>query len=180
MVTLTRVISSLVAPLVPFGMMLPAGQGFDYTKEEPAYNIVVVGDMPQEVLLLSAKNNQRETVRVSRSNVRKALPLKLGTPARNKRYAKNLISNKYHWGNTQYSCLVKLWTKESGWSHKADNPHSSAYGIPQALPGRKMSSEGSDWRTNPVTQMRWGVKYIKQRYGTPCGAWKHSKRTGWY
>ena len=67
--------------------------------------------------------------------------------------------------------------RESGWNVYADNPSSSAYGIPQALPGSKMASAGADWATNPVTQIRWGLGYIQDRYGSPCGAWGHSQST---
>jgi hypothetical protein len=80
----------------------------------------------------------------------------------------------------QWPCLDKLWKKESGWNYKAENPSSGAYGVPQALPGDKMASEGADWRTNPATQIKWGLGYIKGRYDTPCGAWGHSQDTGWY
>ncbi|WP_447645557.1 aggregation-promoting factor C-terminal-like domain-containing protein [Nocardioides zeae] len=83
-------------------------------------------------------------------------------------------------GQDQWSCLDSLWTKESGWRVDADNPSSSAYGIPQALPGSKMSSEGADWETNAVTQIRWGLGYIEDRYGTPCSAWAHSQANNWY
>jgi heat shock protein HslJ len=83
-------------------------------------------------------------------------------------------------GLDQMPCLDKLWTKESQWNHKAINPSSGAGGIPQALPMSKMSTAGSDYRTNPATQIRWGLGYIKGRYGTPCSAWAHSQRTGWY
>ncbi|WP_205650095.1 lytic transglycosylase domain-containing protein [Actinoplanes solisilvae] len=81
---------------------------------------------------------------------------------------------------SQFSCLEKLWKKESGWNHKATNPSSGAYGIPQALPGSKMKSSGSDWKSNPATQIDWGLGYIKGRYDTPCGAWGHSQDVGWY
>jgi murein DD-endopeptidase MepM/ murein hydrolase activator NlpD len=80
----------------------------------------------------------------------------------------------------QWPALESLWNKESGWNHRADNPSSSAYGIPQALPGSKMSSAGGDWRTNPATQIKWGLDYIAGRYGTPRAAWAHSQATGWY
>jgi Transglycosylase SLT domain len=83
------------------------------------------------------------------------------------------------YGLDQFPCLEKLWTKESGWSTSASNP-SGAYGIPQALPGDKMAVYGSDWRTNPATQIKWGLSYIKSRYSTPCGAWQHFLDTGWY
>ena len=84
------------------------------------------------------------------------------------------------WGEDQFSCLVALWNKESGWRVNAANPSSGAYGIPQALPGSKMGSAGSDWATNPATQIEWGLGYISGRYGTPCGAWGHSQAVGWY
>lgn len=86
----------------------------------------------------------------------------------------------YGWGSDQWSCLDSLWQRESNWNHLAKNPSSGAYGIPQSLPGNKMASVGSDWQTNPTTQIRWGLGYIQGRYGTPCGAWAHSQSVGWY
>ncbi|WP_308493809.1 transglycosylase SLT domain-containing protein [Microbacterium terrisoli] len=83
------------------------------------------------------------------------------------------------WGEGEFSCLVALWKRESGWRVNASNS-SGAYGIPQALPGSKMATAGSDWATNPATQITWGLGYISARYGTPCGAWGHSQSTGWY
>ena len=80
----------------------------------------------------------------------------------------------------QFPCLDKLWTRESGWNHLAYNSSTGAYGIPQALPGSKMGTVASDWRTNPATQIKWGLGYIDGRYGTPCSAWSHSESTGWY
>jgi hypothetical protein len=80
---------------------------------------------------------------------------------------------------SQYSCLVSLWNRESNWRWDAENA-SGAYGIPQSLPGSKMASAGSDWRTNPATQIKWGLTYISQIYGTPCGAWSHEESSGWY
>jgi resuscitation-promoting factor RpfB len=84
------------------------------------------------------------------------------------------------WGADEFSCLDQLWEKESGWRWNADNPSSSAYGIAQANPGSKMATVGSDWLTNPATQIEWGLGYISGRYGTPCGAWAHSVEIGWY
>lgn len=83
------------------------------------------------------------------------------------------------WGDNEFSCLVALWNRESGWRVNAANP-SGAYGIPQALPGSKMASAGADWATNPATQITWGLGYITSRYGTPCGAWGQSQSAGWY
>jgi hypothetical protein len=87
---------------------------------------------------------------------------------------------RFGFGAGQFSCLDSLYTRESGWNVHADNPSSSAYGIPQALPGSKMASAGGNWEDDPATQIRWGLGYIKSRYGTPCGAWAHSQSTGWY
>lgn len=86
----------------------------------------------------------------------------------------------YGWGADQLTCLISLWQKESNWNSTAENPSSGAYGIPQSLPGTKMASAGADWRTNPATQIKWGLSYIAERYKTPCGAWGHSVAVGWY
>jgi len=86
----------------------------------------------------------------------------------------------FGWDGSQFGCLDNLWTRESHWNVHADNPSSSAYGIPQALPGSKMSSAGPDWANNPVTQIKWGLGYIEGRYGSPCNAWGHSESHGWY
>ena len=87
---------------------------------------------------------------------------------------------EFGFSSDQFGCLDSLYMRESGWNATADNPTSSAYGIPQALPGSKMSSAGADWATNPVTQIRWGLGYIQDRYGSPCSAWGHSQSVGWY
>ena len=97
-----------------------------------------------------------------------------------KQVAKVLIAEKYQWGQGQYECLNNLWTKESNWNYKARNKVSGAHGIPQALPATKMEIVGTDWRTNPVTQISWGLKYIDERYDTPCKAWSKFKRSRWY
>jgi hypothetical protein len=81
---------------------------------------------------------------------------------------------------SQMSCLEPLWSRESGWNARAGNQSSGAYGIPQALPGNKMAKYGADWETNPVTQIKWGLDYIKGRYGDPCGAWSAFQSKGWY
>lgn len=96
-----------------------------------------------------------------------------------KAVARDKVAKK-GWSTRQYQCLVSLWNRESGWRVSATNRSSGAAGIPQALPGRKMASAGPSWRTNAITQVTWGLGYIKGRYGTPCGALAHSHRTGWY
>lgn len=83
------------------------------------------------------------------------------------------------WGNNDFNCLVNLWNRESGWNVHALNG-SGAYGIPQALPGSKMSSAGPNWQDDAQTQITWGLGYISARYGSPCGAWGHSQSNGWY
>jgi hypothetical protein len=92
------------------------------------------------------------------------------------------LAASWGWTGVEWLCLDNLFERESNWRTTADNPSSSAYGIPQALPGSKMASAGADWLTNPATQITWGLGYIKGRYGTPCGAWgKFSERSPhWY
>ena len=80
---------------------------------------------------------------------------------------------------TYFGCLLNLWNRESGWVYDAENA-SGAYGIPQALPGSKMASAGADWQTDPATQIRWGLGYIKAIYGNPCNAWAFEEANGYY
>ncbi|MFF9641224.1 aggregation-promoting factor C-terminal-like domain-containing protein [Kitasatospora aureofaciens] len=80
----------------------------------------------------------------------------------------------------QFGCLDQIYIHESGWKVYATNPSSGAYGIPQSLPGDKMVGAGSDWQTNPATQIQWGLDYIKGRYGDPCSAWSFWQAHNWY
>jgi hypothetical protein len=93
--------------------------------------------------------------------------------------AYNMLSSFGWSASTQYDCLDPMWNDESGWRYNAENA-SGAYGIPQALPGSKMASAGPDWETNPATQIKWGLGYIKDRYGSPCAAWSFWQANGWY
>ena len=95
-------------------------------------------------------------------------------------YAHNLVINVYGWTEDDFNALVNLWNRESGWNVNCYNSYSGATGIPQALPGNKMASEGDDWQTNGETQIRWGLKYIQGRYGSPSGAWGHFLSHNWY
>jgi hypothetical protein len=97
-----------------------------------------------------------------------------------KNVTKAIMADEYGWENAQYRCLNNLWTRESHWNYKAHNYRSGAHGIPQALPASKMDLIADDWRTNPVTQIRWGLRYIEDRYDTPCGAWSKFKRSRYY
>lgn len=86
----------------------------------------------------------------------------------------------FGWGQDQMGCLLQLWTQESSWLTNATNPSSGAYGIAQSLPPSKMDTAGADWLTNYRTQINWGLNYIKDRYGSPCGAWGHEVANNWY
>lgn len=82
--------------------------------------------------------------------------------------------------DAQFQCFSNIVSHESGWNVSASNPSSGAYGLVQALPGGKMSSAGADWKTNPATQIKWGLDYMNSRYGSPCGAWSTWQSQGWY
>lgn len=103
-----------------------------------------------------------------------------GSKAEYQAYAHDLVINTYGWSESDFNALVTLWNRESNWNPNAHNKSSGAHGIPQSLPASKMASEGSDYMTNYKTQIRWGLKYIKQRYGNPSNALDHSNRKGWY
>lgn len=99
-------------------------------------------------------------------------------PGTAKSIAYNMLAS-FGFSTSQFGCLDNLWTHESGWMVDAENA-SGAYGIPQALPGSRMASVGADWQTDAATQIRWGLEYIQQTYGTPCGAWAHEEADNWY
>lgn len=97
--------------------------------------------------------------------------------------AARALMSEHGWsGDAQYGCLVNLWNGESNWTWSAHNASSGAYGIPQSLPASKMAQFGSDYRTNPVTQIKWGLSYIESSYGSPCNAWStwQSRSPHWY
>jgi hypothetical protein len=115
--------------------------------------------------------------RVARDKVREGL---LSRAQSDPQAVGRLLAGERGWGGQQFDCLSRLWSKESGWRWDANNSGSGAYGIPQSLPGSKMASSGSDWATNPITQINWGLGYIANSYGTPCSAWAHSQASNWY
>ncbi len=80
----------------------------------------------------------------------------------------------------QFQCFSKIVDHESGWNPSATNASSGAYGLVQALPGSKMASAGADWQTNPATQIKWGLGYMNERYGSACGAWNFWQQNNWY
>ena len=134
----------------------------------------------------AAKARREEAKKVAREKARKALAAMkqaiLANAQADPRAAAQALLPEFGFDESQWSCLDNLWMGESGWRYTAENSSSGAYGIPQSLPGSKMATIASDWRTNPVTQIRWGLKYIKSSYGTPCGAWSawQSRSPHWY
>ena len=100
-----------------------------------------------------------------------AVPAASGSP----RQIAQAMLGSFGWSSSQFSCLDPLWEHESRWSVTAANPGSGAFGIPQALPGSRMASAGPDWQTSAATQITWGLRYIRDTYGSPCAAWSHEQ-----
>jgi len=111
-----------------------------------------------------------------------APPAAAGHPAPRtpRQIAKAMLVHRFGWKAWQFKYLNRLWATESGWDRYATNPYSGAYGIPQAVPGSKMSTAGPGWQWNARTQIRWGMRYIESRYRTPYRAWRHQHVYGWY
>lgn len=134
----------------------------------------------------AAAARREAALKVARDKARKALAAKkqaiLENAQADPRAAAQALMPEFGFDEGQWGCLDKLWMGESGWRYTAENSSSGAYGIPQSLPASKMATVGADYRTNPVTQIRWGLKYIKSSYGTPCGAWDawQSRSPHWY
>ena len=129
----------------------------------------------------AARSAEREKIKAAAvAKARKAAAEKAARAAERKRVIANaqrdpkaaarMLMPEYGFSQAQWACLDRLWIGESDWNYRAENSSSGAYGIPQSLPGRKMASVAGDWRTNPVTQIRWGLDYIKRSYGSPCNA----------
>jgi len=117
--------------------------------------------------------------RAAKAKAARARAARGGTPSQNRALGMQMCAEA-GWSAAQCADLGRLWAKESGWNTRAHNGSSGAHGIPQALPGSKMSSHGSDWASNPRTQIAWGLDYIRDRYGNPSNAWSHSVNQGWY
>ena len=134
----------------------------------------------------AAKARREVAKKVAREKARKALAAKkkaiLANAQADPRAAAQALLPEFGFDEGQWSCLDNLWMGESGWRYTAENSSSGAYGIPQSLPASKMATVGADYRTNPVTQIRWGLQYIKSSYGTPCGAWSawQGRSPHWY
>lgn len=130
-------------------------------------------------LMTSYKNLSKQAEKKAKQDAIKLAASVSYSKSEYHKYAYKLVVNDYGWTESDYLALVKLWNRESGWNA---NSHSAtgAHGIPQAKPASKMSSEGSDYYTNGKTQIRWGLKYIKGKYGSPSRAWSYFQSNGWY
>lgn len=160
----------------PVAMARPAGQ---VRQASPESALAIPGpaarNQPQLDALLSVAATPEGTVVSSGT----ATGHRTG-PVTPRQIARSMFRN-FGWSTTrQFRYLNPLWSHESSWNVHAENAYSGAYGIPQAVPGAKMASAGRHWRTNAWTQIRWGLRYIKARYGSPRGAWDHELATGWY
>ena len=159
----------------------PARQAaLDLAQERAAEAVVDAADRAKKAAEVAKRQAQEQAA--SRSEPRTSYPVPKSCTAD---YSGNraigcALMLEAGFGLAQMPCLDRLWSRESGWNPKAENDNSGAYGIPQALPGDKMAKYGSDWRTNPVPQIKWGLNYIKNRYGDPCGAWSFFQSHNWY
>ena len=145
----------------------------DVEIEKTKLSEVVIKEPVNKIIQLSVQTTSRAGSRTA------AAPTYTGSLSDYQAYAKQRCY-AYGWSDYDFSCLVSLWNRESGWNPQAVNRSSGAYGIPQALPGSKMAAYGSDYLTNGNTQIDWGLSYISGRYGSPSAAYSHQQRTGWY
>ncbi|WP_327046649.1 lytic transglycosylase domain-containing protein [Microbispora sp. NBC_01189] len=162
------------------GGVARAGESAGATTGESAGEMA--GESADESADESAGQNARQVTHLGVWTMRaapEAPRFRAPTKVISKAYAFRLVT-RHTWSGEQFQCLDSLWTRESNWDHRAYNSGSGAYGIPQALPGDKMGYVARDWRFNPQTQIRWGLRYIKGRYGSPCGAWGHFRSHNWY
>jgi hypothetical protein len=190
---------STVAAVLSIAILQPSAYGLEFgattslTLPTPGVNEDQAGDAllttkgdpeiaPIEAALLSELASEATVSASAMSLVSSAsASVELArTPDGAREVTKILMDEKYGWGESQYTCLDSLWTKESNWNYKSSNKRSGAHGIPQALPADKMEVIGTDWRTNPVTQISWGLRYIDIRYDTPCKAYAKFKRLRYY
>lgn len=170
----TDYVQAIVNPKVD-PLTLPAGDvGHDMLDREVAMEKVEASNKAYE----AEQARKKAAEAAARAKERERLEQLQNSDPR--AFAQAYMADQYGWGGDQFGCLNSLWNKESGWNFTATNPSSGAYGIPQSLPGSKMAAAGSDWQTNPQTQIKWGLSYISASYGTPCAAWGHSQATNWY
>jgi len=130
--------------------------------------------------ILEAQNSSTSSSSMTTGGTGVATTAPPSNPTTAQATAKAMLASFGFSATTQWPCLYDLWQQESSWNVYAENPASGAYGIPQSLPGDKMASAGADWQTNPATQIKWGLGYIKTVYGTPCGAWQNEVNYHYY
>lgn len=179
--TKKRSIWALTSTFLILSIAQPTAQGLDFPTttrlnfpEAPAARIAITRDVDFTQSVAAPISEMAKVAAMARQ-------VELARKATGAKYvARTIMLAEYSWGDDQYSCLNRLWTKESHWNYKAHNSRSGAHGIAQALPASKMEVVGTDWRTNPVTQIRWGLRYIDSRYSTPCKAWAKFKRSHYY
>ncbi|WP_296664604.1 G5 domain-containing protein [Demequina sp.] len=147
------------------------------------YDVTYVGGVEVsrvETLTVTVEPATDEVIAVGTRTAPAVPAVSTVSPGTARAIGQQMAADMYGWTGDQWSCLSALWQRESGWNPNAHNSSSGAHGIPQALPGSKMATAGADWATNAATQIKWGLGYIKGRYGTPCNAWNHSETKGWY
>ncbi|MFI6152127.1 transglycosylase SLT domain-containing protein [Kitasatospora sp. NPDC051170] len=127
-----------------------------------------------------AADDARKAEAANRSKARSALTTTDSTPVSVSPGSVQDLARQIVGDDAQFQCFSNIVKRESGWDYTATNKGSGAYGLVQALPGSKMASAGADWRTNPATQIKWGVGYMNSRYGSPCGAWSFWQSHNWY
>jgi hypothetical protein len=176
-----RSIWTLVAATLILTIAQPTANGLDF----PTTTRLNLPEGPAASLTISREVDINQSVSAPISEMAKvaamARQVELARSIVGAKYiARTIMASEYSWGSDQYTCLNRLWTKESHWNYKAHNYRSGAHGIAQALPASKMEIISSDWRTNPVTQIRWGLHYIDLRYSTPCKALAKFKRSHYY
>lgn len=172
---------TLISTILILAVAQPTADGLDFPTttrlnlpEGPAASLTITKDADLNQGVIAPVSEMAKVAAMARQ-------VELSRKATGAKYvARTIMQNEYSWGADQYTCLNRLWTKESHWNYKAHNYRSGAHGIAQALPASKMEIISTDWRTNAVTQIRWGLHYIDLRYETPCKAWAKFKRSRYY
>ncbi|MFE2692519.1 transglycosylase SLT domain-containing protein [Streptomyces mirabilis] len=147
--------------------------------EEAARKQAAKDAVAKQKAAADAKKRKEAAEAASRSETRAAAAVSLApqssyTVAEVQALARQIIPSG------QFQCFSNIVDHESTWNYRAQNPSSGAYGLVQSLPGSKMASVGADWQTNPATQIKWGLNYMNDRYGSPCGAWSYWQAHGNY
>ena len=176
-----RSIWSLVGATLILAVAQPTANGLDFPTttrlnlpQTPLANLTIKSDVALNQGVSAPVSEMAQVAALSRQ-------IELARTVVGAKYiARTIMATEYSWGDDQYTCINRLWTRESHWNYKAHNYRSGAHGIAQALPATKMEIISTDWRTNPVTQIRWGLRYIEERYSTPCKALAKFKRSHYY